>query len=58
MTGIGIALIVLSILFILEYNSMLLLVFSFLTGLGFIMAGSKLKELMRADAASKDSENQ
>jgi len=58
MTGIGIALIVLSILFLLEYNSILLVAFCLLTGIGFIMAGSKMKELMRADVASKDGENQ
>ena len=58
MTGIGIVIIVLSILFLLEYNSILLVAFCLLTGIGFIMAGSKLAERTRAEAASKDGENQ
>ena len=55
MTGIGIAIIVVSILIILEYDRMLLLAFSFLTGIGFIIAGSKLGELMkRVDSVSRN----
>ena len=58
MKGIGIAVILLSIPFMLEYDSMLLVAFSLLTGIGFIIAGSKLAELTRADASSKKDGNQ
>ena len=57
MKGIGIAVILLSIPFMLEYDSMLLVAFSLLTGIGFIIAGSKLKGLMKS-VDPKNDENQ